>query len=234
MDRDVIARAMLKKAQDDIAKKISADFLYMSSPCWALAALQSGSMASVSSTSRHAGVLEYVSHATNANSGVSIKISTNSILLSGGEKSTLVFKTAATQGSGTSGILRRFGFHDSVDHTAPVDGVYCKMADDTGKHYLTGHTANNSTTSTTSTKYELASNTWYRLVVELNNDATQVTFTLYSDTEEILWSDVLSSNIPTTRETGHADICTLTSSTGAITIGYIDYIDIFLPNTRTV
>ena len=113
---------------------------------------------------------------------------------------------------------------------APVDGVYCEIVDGT----IVGKTANNSTRSTTATSFLLSANTFYRLNVTLNSDATLATFTLYADNSDtILWQDTLANNIPKTRTTGHGDIVT-SSGTSAIALGAIDYLYVTLDSGRII
>jgi hypothetical protein len=122
------------------------------------------------------------------------------------------------------------GFHNSVDHNAPTDGAYIKIAEGV----LTGNTANNSTLSATATNYTLSADTWYRVKIELNIDATLATFTLYEDnTNTVLWTDTLSTNIPTTRTVGHGDVCTNSVSEVAV-IGKLDYVALYLFKRRII
>jgi spore coat protein U-like protein len=124
------------------------------------------------------------------------------------------------------------GYHDSLTENAPVDGVWLNIADGV----LTGKTSTNSTSSTTGSSYNLEQNKWYRGKVVLNADASEATFTLYvDDSDTVLWTDTLSTNIPkaTGRETNHADVCTY-SGTSAIEIGSIDYVRARFSGSRKV
>jgi len=212
----------------EMSHKVCSDFFYdaaaATSP-WAPVAIASGTKINLSGTQKHPGVLQLQS-STSANSGIVHRLALNCFLLAGSESTTETFKTADSQTT----ITRRMGFHNSVDSSAPADGVYAKIVDGT----LTGQTSNNSTGSTTATNYALANGTYYRLKIVLNSNATLATFTLYADdSDTVLWTDTLSTNIPTARATGHADVCT-SSGTTAITLGYLDYMDIVLPHTRKV
>lgn len=195
---------------------------------WTLLAIASGTSANGNSTTKHPGTIIYKSHASNTNSGYGYYANQYTLLLGGGEKTTIIFKTAAL-----TGVTRRLGFHDSIDSNAPTDGVYCLQNGD----QLTGRTMNNTSGSITGTAFTLAANTWYRLVIELNADASLATYTLYADDSmTVLWTDALATNIPTGagRFVGHSDVCTLASPSGATEIGTIDYMDIILPNARRV
>jgi hypothetical protein len=94
---------------------------------------------------------------------------------------------------------------------------------------IVGKTANNSARSTTGTSYTLVTNTWYRLRIEVNSDATLVTFSLFSEAGALLWSDTLNSNIPTAagRETGHGIVAT-NSGTTAVAMVDVDYLNLWI------
>ena len=99
-----------------------------------------------------------------------------------------------------------------------------------------GKTSNFNTRSVTSNTYTITPNTWYRSKVELNEDATLATYTLYADdSETVLWTNTLATNIPKTagREVGHGFIST-SSGTTAISLANLDYMDIILSKTRKV
>jgi len=212
----------------DIANKQWNDFISASVLVpWIGVHLLSGTANGATGALKHPGTLMY-SSSSSANSGYSVRQTANTIVLGGGEKSTAIIKTAST----LMGVTRRIFFHDTIDATAPVDGVYTEIVDGV----LSGKTSSNSTRTTTGTTYTLTADTWYRLKCEINKDATQATYTLYADdSATVLWTDTLSTNIPKTigREVGHGDICTYSGSS-AITIGYLDYIDIIIPNARRV
>ena len=215
-----------------VSDKFKNDFFGGSSDTspWSSGVLGTGTLSTTSAVEKHYGVIGITSHASNANSGARINLAGSSALfLIGGEKTTMIFATSAI----LTGVLRRLGFHDTQSQSPPSDGVYCKIVDGV----LTGQTTNNGTISTTGTSYNLTQSTWYRLVIELNSNATLATFTLYADdSETILWTDTLAENMPTTpgRQTSHGDICTLTSPSSAVEIGKLDYMDMILPNARRV
>lgn len=212
---------------NQLANKQWCDFIYpLSTAPWTGAALNSGSITSGTGTAKHPGIAVYGSSAL-ANGGAIVKGSAAILLLAGGEKTTFAFKTAAT----LAGITRRMGFIDSTTTADAVNGAYVEIVDGV----LKGKTATNSVYSNTNSTL-LYSNTWYRLVEQINFNATQVTYTLYADdSNTVLWQSTLTTNIPTAvgQEVGHADIC-FYSGTSAITIGYIDYMDLILPNARRI
>lgn len=218
---DIVNEARIKRFWKNL---VSEDFLLSTNTApWKVSAISSGTTSS-SATSKHPGIVSLLS-STTANSGNLTQTSKYTIVLGGGEKSTMIFKTAPAQAT----VTRRIGFHNTSDVTTPSDGVYCKA--DAG--VLTGQNVASSVISTTPTNYNLAANTWYRLVIEINLNATSVTFTLYADdSDTVLWTDLLTTNIPTAL-LGHGDVAT-SSGLSAINIGSLDYMDIYSPNARRV
>ena len=212
----------------DVTKLFATDLLVAGSNQkeWYGAALAGGSVVIYDTLlPKHPGIGLFMS-STSANSGYKYRTESYAITLGGGEKTTFIFRTPAIQTT----ITRYMGFADSPDHSAPTDGVYGKILDGV----LTGQASNNSVVSTTGSNYTLAANTWYRLVIELNDNATLATYTLYADdSDTVLWSDTVAANIPTARNTGHGDTVS-SSGTTAVTLGYLDYMDIELKNIRRV
>jgi hypothetical protein len=212
----------------NMSKKISCDFTFAGANQkeWIGAAVNAGTIAVAVSIAKHPGVVAYLSHASNADSGYKFTTDAGTILLTGGEKSTAIFKTAAV----LTGITRRIAFHNATNITAPTDGVYAKIAPD-GK--ITGNVTVSNVIAATASDYQLLADTWYRLKIEINAAGTVSTFTLYADdSDTVLWSDTVTAAIPTTA-TRHCDIATLAAPSGATTIGYIDWLD-FVPTARRV
>jgi spore coat protein U-like protein len=208
-----------------IENKTFNDFLQNTFDPWTFNAINGGTRNVATSEPKHPGVWN-ISSSASANSGGSFSINNTCMVLSGGEKTTIIFKTAPQ----ILDVKRMTGFLSSNSATAPQYGAYCDITDGVIK----GATVNNGPASYTATTYTLAANTWYRLVIEVNSDATQVTYTLYADdSDTILWQDTLSTSIPT-GALGQADVCYMVSPSSATVIGYIDYMDIVLPRARRI
>ncbi len=167
-------------------------------------------------TVNHPGVSKF-SSSTSANSGYVIFGSPAQLLLGGGEEIEVIFNLSLLTDS-----TFRFGFNDIVSASDAVDGVYLEIPS-TG--VAVGKTSNNSTRSTTATGYTLSINTWYRLKITLNSDATLATYTIYNDAETVLWSDTLATNIPTARETGVA-IIAFNAGTTANALCHFDFLGV--------
>jgi hypothetical protein len=175
-------------------------------------------------TTHHPGVVRARS-STTTNSGYWIGANAGVFLLGGGEAFEAVFNITTL----TNGTFR-FGFHDSVTSADAVDGVYLEMAS-TG--VATGKTAQNSTRSSTGTTYTVSIATWYRLLITVSSTA-RVDFYLYSDAGTQLWTDNLTTNIPSAsgRETGAAVIGTNVGTT-ATDLYHLDWLAVYFSTART-
>jgi len=193
-------------------------------PPWYGAAINAGTIAAATGLPNHPGVMRIIS-STTANSGATFYLYSAALLLAGGETTELVFQVGTT-----TGTTIRFGFQDSFDTTAPVDAAWINIAGTT----LTGKTRSNSVESTTGTSYALAASTWYRVKIVINADATRVDFYLYSEAGTQLWTDYLTTNIPTAtgRETGHGIVVT-NSGTSALALVNLDYMSLSINRTLT-
>lgn len=221
-----IAKALYKRV-DELSVKVVNDFLYghATPNPWFYTAILGGAGNYTQGSLKHPGV-EQFSSSPSANSGARFVLSPSTMILRGSEKTTIVFKTPPSQTS----ITRRMGFHTSVDSVPPTDGVFVSIAD----NILSASCKNNGSSTVSGSQYTLANDTWYRLVIEVADDVASAKFILYADDSDIvLWSSLISSNIPTARAVGHGDVMT-SSGTSAITLGYLDYMDLIIPKTRKV
>ena len=169
-------------------------------PPWLLTYSLGGFTGSTSDGTNHPGILQIASNAA-VGSGVSVQLANDSLRLGGSESTSFIFQLYVL-----SNLEAAMGFRDApfIDS---VDGVWAKIANVGGTDgVLVGKTASNSAISTTATSYTLLANTWYRLYIAINAAATRVDFYLYSAAGALLWTDNLTTNIPTGagRETGHA------------------------------
>lgn len=199
------------------------DFMYNNSQSfspWFGNAISSGTLAAVNGEANHPGLIQF-SSSTTTNSGYYVLMNPVSLLISGDETSEFVFKTPTSIAS-TATI--RFNCQDALTYAAPTDGIWINLANTT----LTGRTASNGSASTTASSYTVSANTWYRATIELNADATLATFKLFSDNSDTpLWTDTLSTNIPTGsgRNTGHGVLAT-SSGTSAVPLIIMDYMNL--------
>lgn len=171
---------------------------------WVGATLIGGIRVSTPAISKHPGVL-YFETGTVINSGYRFMTATNCLLIAGEEHTEFVFKTFYN-----TITTIRLGFQDSLTSTAPTDGIWINIANAT----LTGKTRSNGTESTTGTSYPLSNTTWYRAKFAVSDDATLVTFILYSEAGTQLWSQTLATNIPSgaNRQVGHGVVAYASAS----------------------
>lgn len=241
MSKDAFQRILDMSASSQLAQmanKISSDFLFNGTgflnEAWYQSSLSGGSSGVGQANALHPGVVTFKSHASNANSGMSMISDIFSIILGGGENFIGIFKTSAI----LNGVTRRIGFHDATSITAPIDGVYIEIVDGV----VTGKTASNSTIATTSTDFTLSANTWYRILIEISPDASEAYYKLYADNSDtLLLSDKLTVNgttviIPTGsgRWVSSGDVCTLASPSSVVEIGHLDYLEVNFSKARKV
>ncbi len=150
-------------------------------------------------------------------------------LIAGGEETEFIFIPYAP----AAGVNTTYmGFHDASSITAPVDAVMFNIVD----LVIDGRTYSNSSTSTTATSYTMTTATWYRGKITVNSDATSVTFTLYSEAGVSLWTNTLTTNIPTGagRVLGHGIVSTASAPGGtAQNICGIDFMSVNINRVLT-
>ena len=124
--------------------------------------------------------------------GIICMTNNSSFVLAGSETVELIFRALLLPNT-----MIRAGFFDPLND--PMNGCWIEI----GKVGITPGTVRGVTSTTTNksytpTSYTISTHTWYRLRIELNSDATLVTFTLLnSTTGATLWTANLATNIPT-------------------------------------
>lgn len=184
------------------------------------AAVSGGTQVSVNTIPNainHPGVVA-LRDSTTANGGFSYGTNAN-ILLGGGEHCQFVFQDRNTTTRATSVI--RMGFQDSFTSTEPTDGVYLRIQGGV----LRGRTRNNGVESNTATTFTVTQNTWYSCEITVNSTSL-VTFVVRNEAGTILWTDTLTTNIPTAvgREIGFGVIAYETTTDAAADIMWLDYL----------
>ncbi|MGW8256760.1 MAG: hypothetical protein ACWGMZ_04670, partial [Thermoguttaceae bacterium] len=109
----------------------------------------------------------------------------NCHLISGGEVGELVFKTY----SALANRVIASGFFDD----GPYYGLYMSVSGSS----LTGKATNEFSTTTTGASYTLSTSTWYRIMFVVNDAADRVDFYVFNESGIMLWTDYVTSNIPT-------------------------------------
>ena len=196
-------------------------------PPWYGETLANGTSTPIAGDATHPGV-HRIAAAAVPNSGWRIHHGLISYLIAGGEWTQCIYRPQLL-----AGTTMHFGFCDTSTFAAPVDGVWLHQDPITGIIY--GRTMENSAGSQTVTGYQLVTNTWYRLKIVVNPDASRVDFYVYDMAGAELWTDNLITNIPTGagRLTGHQVIISNTGS-GAVDLGDFDFLDAHFVDRRNL
>ena len=213
------------RLRHEILKQCEMLYASVTAHPWRNAPFASGTAVEIAGTPSHPGVCR-LSSSVSANSGYRFFILTPAILLAGGEISRSWHRPQTL-----AGTTRHHGFHNTLLAADPVNGAWIWQDPATGIIY--GRTRSNSVGSTTGTGYQLVTNTWYFEKVVVNADATRVDFYLYDDAGALLWTDNLTTNIPTAagRELGHGVIAS-NSGTTAVALDDLDYLSLLIPDRR--
>jgi len=155
-----------------------------------------------------------------ANGGYRI-VGTNTTMVIGGG---YVFEGVAnirTAGSGTTTIY--LGFHDATTSTAPTDSVAFEISGTTVTGRMRGGSGGTVATGTTYT-VSTGDTDWYRFKIVVNGDATRADFYIYNDSGTQVWTDYVSTGLPTTTsDLLTAGIVATNSGIGSVDLVNIDY-----------
>jgi hypothetical protein len=171
----------------------------------------------------HPGIIRFRS-STSANSGYYIctePYGLNCIALGGGESHTLIFRPMTL-----SGTTWRTGYMRGATAVG-TRGCYMESVNGT----IVGKTIDGAGNSTTGTSYLTVTNTWYRAKIVLDANAARVDFYLYAENGTLLWSDFLTSNIPSTTDDMAITFHCSNSGTTAVDLVDVDYINFWINRT---
>jgi hypothetical protein len=177
-------------------------------------------------TASHPGFVQFDSGVTGCSNPQGWKLNTDiaaapaQILLIGGESFEAVFQIVTT-----TNTTVRMGFHDSNNGTEATDGVYINIAGTT----LSGKVATNpSTKVVTGTTFTISGSTWYRAKIVVNSDLSGASYALYNDSGTVLWSDTLTTTVPSTagHETG-SGVTVQTSNSTLTHLFNMDYMSMW-------
>lgn len=200
------------------------DFLSTSttqSPPWTGSASSSGTITTTANAdlTGRAGVITARS-STTAGSGYNW-VTSNHIMVKGGEKFSFI---AAPLNNGST-TTTRMGLGD---YSSPTVTAANAISFEISNLVAQGFCANGSTRTSTASTYTMTAGTFYHFVAAVNSNATQVTFTIYSESGTQLWTDTVTTNIPTTNPLFHG-WRTANSGTTALNLFSIDYMDLIIP-----
>jgi len=218
---DGLTNTITNVVEGENVVKYRTDFLAAAttaSPPFIGAAVSTGTNAAntTNMTGNHPGVVRMTS-STTANGGYKWQSDVTAIRLKGGE---VFIAVIAPVNFSTTTV--RAGFMDATTSADAVDGAYFEYST---SGVITLKTANNSTRTTSSTITTLSLNTWYKLKITVNSDATSVLGEVFDASGTLISSQSNTTNIPTGagRETGVGIIST-ESTTTATAMTDLDFI----------
>jgi hypothetical protein len=192
-------------------------------------AISSGTVVANTGSAIHPGVVN-ITDSTTAQGGYRIMTDITAFLLYGNETASFIFKPQINNRNESF----RFGFQDSTAiNTMPTDGCYFNSSwNITSTQFIMG-VCTNSSVSTNTTKYFLTNNTWYIGKIQVNSVATSVNFSIWNETNYMLWNGTVTTNIPviTGRETGFGLIAGEATTDAAKVIVAMDYMDLIINRT---
>lgn len=146
-------------------------------------------------TQNRPGVLSLQDSAT-ANSGYGIGTNTSPIQLGGGEKFELMFQWADTRTTS----FAYGGFRDNEIAGEPVDGAYILMTANASGATAQAVASKASVRTYAPTTFQLVRDTWYRMEVEVNENATEIAYRLFNSPHTTgaspLWEQPITTNLP--------------------------------------
>lgn len=160
---------------------------------FAITLISSGSLSTPNALPDRIGLVRF-RDSTTAGGGVKIGTDAASIRIQGGG----VFETAFQWRDTRTTALAMIGLHSSVTSALPQNGVNFHLVGTATGFTLTGRTSTAGTESISGTSFTGTSDTWYNLRLEINANATSVTYSVLDATRaSTLWTDTLTTNIPT-------------------------------------
>jgi hypothetical protein len=177
---------------------IRSDLFNTSATGLSFSALSGGTTATTSPdiSGDRVGILTFVD-STTAGGGYSIGSNSTPMALAGKEVFEALIEWLDIR-STTFGVV---GFRGGVGATEPTNGAYCLLTGNATGAVLQGATSKDGVRVYTPTNFQVLSGVWYRIRVELNADATAVTYSLFNSPHALnappVWTQTLSTNIPT-------------------------------------
>lgn len=197
-------------------------------------AISAGTITAIASIAKHPGILRIASVAA-ANSGYALGLNENPVApgangrmyVVGDDVVNGVFRMpTTTDASVLMGIANYYIRDVNLDA-----GVYIYISGTT----LRGGSRDSSVETITTTTYSVVANTWYSFRIIVNGAMTEATFFLYDEAGTLLWSDTITTNIPTIVPGNEVDlkIYAAKTSAGAANILDIDFFSFQSGKLRT-
>ncbi len=202
--------------------------------------ISSGSLRSSASIVNHPGVI-YVRNTGVAGGGAWISTTNTPVatsvgmLPSAGYKFEVILHPVYSSPTGSFVATARIGFLDTpASATDATNGIYIEMNGTASGMSFYGKTASASVRSQTASSYSLAygsaaslnSTNWHRLVITVTS-ASLITFEIYNNSNTLVWTDTLTTNIPTAVVNGV--LIATSTNTAQYDIISFDYAQITIP-----
>lgn len=191
---------------------------------FAASIINSGTVAKKASIANHPGIWEFSSAAGVANSGGNVAITAGVIdPLIGGEIFEVIFNFPSL-----TSIIARLGLHNQATPTIAVtQGIWLDLA----ANVFTGKSVNGGVTTSTGTTFTISAATWYHLRIITNSNVTRADFYLFDSNENQLWTDNVTTNLPTGAVEPIAGAWKTT--TGVVAFYDVDWITYYNPSILT-
>jgi hypothetical protein len=186
---------------------------------WAAATVSSGTIANSAAETDHPGI-GVISCSATQYSGVYSRFEGIQIQISGGERSDQWVKFG-----NLSEIECIIGFSDARANLGAIQTITDAVCIRVPKGGVAvGINGSNGTLTVSASGYQLSADTWYRFVTWVNAAADSVYHAILAMDGTVLWSDALTTNIPTGagRQLGHFVSFFTTSAADARVLGYWD------------
>jgi len=190
-------------------------------------AISSGTSNVITGTPDHPGIMD-LRDSTTANGGYKIVTEITAFLINGSENSTFVLNMVGGSGHVAGDTTARLGFFDTATSANPTDGCWLDFDSNATANKLYGKCDSNSVQTITASSYSFVNNTWYTATMDINQNANNVVYSLYSVTGSLLWTDNVTSMIPTnaSRETGWGAIATQSTTDAGASLIDLDYMSL--------
>jgi hypothetical protein len=182
-------------------------------------AISSGTIAAGTSDTTHIGVMG-LRDSTTVYGGYMIRTDATTLLLSGNENATFIFRQNTIRPNATF----QLGFFDNGNNASTTDGCFF-LVRNTSIANLTASCANNRIWTNSTDGIIITNAAWYMGTINVNTGVTEVNFTLYNNLNNPIWSSLITTNIPKLagRETGFGAIVWESTADAAADIVQLDY-----------
>ena len=113
------------------------------------------------------------------------------------------------------------GFTTANTVSEPIDGAYFIIESGTG--VCTARTSNGYSRSSAATTYTLAAANWYKFSIAVDSTGTSITYTITANDNTVLWTGVITTDIPIDKPMGVKVLVASTDTTANKFLAKLDY-----------